>query len=182
MRRYRFRKGEVPSRGPRHAVETGLFFGERVERIRTNPPRGCRSSLPNRLTKLPAAADLQDHSVPLPMGRSEKGWHIARRPLSIEPAEALAGGGLTMRKRALLVAALGLTLASCVGVYGPKGNDTGGIIPWSPDAERDALNIAQANCGQFNKYAVITSVHRVYGDYIAYSCWWYPPRGKRYHS
>jgi hypothetical protein len=87
-----------------------------------------------------------------------------------------------MRKRALLLAALGLTLASCVGVYGPKGNDTGGIIPWSPDTEHDALNIAQANCSQFNKYAVITSVHRVYGDYIAYACWWHPPRGKRYRS
>jgi hypothetical protein len=87
-----------------------------------------------------------------------------------------------MKKQVLLVGALSLTLASCVGVYGPKGNDVGGIIPWSPEAERDALNIAQANCSQFNKYAMITSVHRVYGDYIAYSCLWYPPRSKRHRS
>jgi hypothetical protein len=48
--------------------------------------------------------------------------------------------------------------------------------------EENAFDVAQANCSQFNKYAVITSVHRVYGDYIAYACWWHPPRGKRYHS
>lgn len=83
-----------------------------------------------------------------------------------------------MRKRALLLVVLGLTLASCVGVYGPKGNDTGGIIPWSPEAERDALDIAQSNCSHFNKYAAITSIHRVYGDYIAYACWWHPRANK----
>lgn len=88
-----------------------------------------------------------------------------------------------MRRQALLLAVLGLTLVSCVGVYGPKGNDTGGIIPWSPDNEHEALNIAQGNCGRFNKYAVITSIHRTYGDYIAYVCHWSPPphRG-RHHT
>ena len=85
-----------------------------------------------------------------------------------------------MRRQAVLVAVLGLMLASC-GVYGPKGNDIGGIIPWSPDAERAALDIAQDNCGRFNKYAVITSIHRVYGDYISYACWWKPPARSRRH-
>ena len=33
-----------------------------------------------------------------------------------------------MRIGVLLVATLGLALASCVGVYGHKGNDIGGII------------------------------------------------------
>jgi hypothetical protein len=86
-----------------------------------------------------------------------------------------------MRKQAALLAVLGLTLASCVGVYGPKGNDVGGIIPWSPEAEQAALDIAQNNCGLFNKYAVITSIHRVYGDYISYACWWKPPPRTRRH-
>jgi len=85
-----------------------------------------------------------------------------------------------MRQRPLIMAALVLTLGW--GAFGSKGNDTGGIIPWSPEAEENAFDVAQANCGQFNKYAVITSVHRVYGDYIAYACWWHPPRGKRYRS
>lgn len=84
-----------------------------------------------------------------------------------------------MRRQAALVAVLSLTLASCVGVYGPKGNDVGGIIPWSPEAELSAMDIAQSNCGLFNKYAYITSIHRVYGDYISYACWWKPPRQTR---
>jgi hypothetical protein len=85
-----------------------------------------------------------------------------------------------MRRQVVLAAALGVTLTSC-GVYGPKGNDVGGIIPWSPEAEVAAIDIAQNNCGRFNKYAVITSVHRVYGDYISYACWWKPPSGTRRH-
>jgi len=67
------------------------------------------------------------------------------------------------------------------GAYGSKGNDIGGIIPWSPEAEQNALDIAQANCSQFDKHAVITSVHRMYGDYIAYACWWRVPPGTRSH-
>lgn len=84
-----------------------------------------------------------------------------------------------MRRQAALLAVLGLTLASCVGIYGPKGNDIGGIIPWSPEAEQSALDIAQSNCSRFNKYAHITSIHRVYGDYISYACWWKPPHQTR---
>ena len=84
-----------------------------------------------------------------------------------------------MTRQEVLVVALGLALASCVGVYGPKGNDVGGIIPWSPENELAAMDIAQGNCGRFNKYAVITSVHRMYGDYISYACWWKPPTSLR---
>ena len=80
-----------------------------------------------------------------------------------------------MRRQAVLLTVLGLALASCVGVYGATGNDVGGIIPWSPEAEQSALDIAQGNCGRFNKYAYITSIHREYGDYISYACWWQPP-------
>jgi len=79
-----------------------------------------------------------------------------------------------MRIGVLLVAALGLALASCVGVYGHKGNDTGGIIPWSPENEQMALQLAQENCGWFRKYAVITSIVRGYGNYIGYECRWNP--------
>jgi hypothetical protein len=87
-----------------------------------------------------------------------------------------------VRKRVFLLAALGLTLVSCAGVYGPKGNDIGGIIPWSPDNEQMALDIAQNNCGQYHKYAAITTIHREYGDYISYACRWYPPPGMRRHQ
>jgi hypothetical protein len=72
--------------------------------------------------------------------------------------------------KAVLLAALGLVLASCVGVYGPKGNDTGGIIPWTPMNEEMALEIANRDCNWWGKYAVITSMRRVPGDYIVYTC------------
>ena len=62
-----------------------------------------------------------------------------------------------------------LTVGAC-GVYGPKGNDTGGIIPWSPTAELTAMDVAQADCGHYNKRAAITAVTQHYGDYIVYEC------------
>jgi hypothetical protein len=81
-----------------------------------------------------------------------------------------------VRRRAILAAFLALGLAGCVGT---RGNDSGGIIVWSPEAEANALDIAQRNCAQSNQYAVITSVHRQYGDYIGYRCQFEPRRHVR---
>jgi len=55
-----------------------------------------------------------------------------------------------------------------------KGNDTGGIIVWSPRNERMAQEWADAFCHGHGKYGRITSVHRQYGDYIAFNCLWSP--------
>jgi len=77
----------------------------------------------------------------------------------------------------MLPAVLCISLAACAGISGPKGNDTGGIIPWSPQNEEFALTIANDNCQRFNKHAAITSIRRVPGDYIVYACRWNPPRG-----
>jgi hypothetical protein len=55
-----------------------------------------------------------------------------------------------------------------------RGNDTGGIIPWSCENEAAARETAGAYCAGWNKYARITSVHRMYGDYIAFNCLWRP--------
>ena len=60
-------------------------------------------------------------------------------------------------------------------VWGSKGNDTGGIIPWSPENEKNAFAIAESNCKFWNKYPVATSISRVPGDYIGYTCVWDPP-------
>jgi hypothetical protein len=60
-------------------------------------------------------------------------------------------------------------------VWGSKGNDTGGIIPWTPENERTSFEIATAQCARWNKFPVATSIHRVPGDYIAYKCVWDPP-------
>jgi hypothetical protein len=84
-----------------------------------------------------------------------------------------------MWRRAVLVAVLAFPLAACVGVSGSKGNDTGGIIPWSPENELAALDIGQANCGTYRKFALITTVHRQYGDYIVYECRSNPVRQPR---
>jgi hypothetical protein len=68
-----------------------------------------------------------------------------------------------------------MTLPACAGVYGPKGNDTGGIIPWSPAAEAQARGIAGSMCATFNKAARITSMRRAYGEYIVYECYFTGP-------
>jgi hypothetical protein len=83
-----------------------------------------------------------------------------------------------LSRQVTVVAILGLALGAC-GVYGPKGNDTGGIIPWSPENELAAHDIAQNNCGRYDAVALITSIHREYGDYIAYECRTDAPRRMR---
>jgi hypothetical protein len=55
-----------------------------------------------------------------------------------------------------------------------RGNDTGGIIPWSCENEAVAHQIAAAHCARWDKYHRITSVHRHYGDFIAFNCLWSP--------
>jgi len=60
-------------------------------------------------------------------------------------------------------------------VWGSKGNDTGGIIPWTPENERTSFDIATEQCARWNKFPVATSIHRVPGDYIAYKCIWDQP-------
>ena len=62
----------------------------------------------------------------------------------------------------------------------PYGNDTGGMISWSPENEALALPAAQAHCGSYGKYARITSVYRQYGHYIGFSCAF--PRGYIIHE
>jgi hypothetical protein len=57
---------------------------------------------------------------------------------------------------------------------GVHGNDTGGIIPWSPENEARAPGLAQAHCARFRKYARATSIVRQYGYYIGFECVWSP--------
>ena len=73
----------------------------------------------------------------------------------------------------LLLLPAALVLAGW-GPYGVTGNDTGGIIPWSPGIRQIAFNLASEHCGRYNKYARITSVHARYGDYIGFACVWSP--------
>jgi hypothetical protein len=79
-----------------------------------------------------------------------------------------------MRFAAAAGAALLFSAASAQAQVYVRGNDTGGIIPWSCDAEAAAPDLAAAHCARFAKYPRITSVHRQYGDYIAFNCLWNP--------
>jgi hypothetical protein len=76
--------------------------------------------------------------------------------------------------RALIsVLAVALSAATAQAqVY--RGNDTGGIIPWSCETEAFAHQIAGEYCARWDKFHRITSVHRQYGDYIAFNCLWSP--------
>jgi hypothetical protein len=77
--------------------------------------------------------------------------------------------------RWMLAVALVLnSIAAYAGVAGPgpglTGNDTGGIIQWTPDADLVYREIAATHCARWNRLAGITSVHRRYGDYIGFQC------------
>ena len=77
-----------------------------------------------------------------------------------------------MRFALCVIAALLACSPARAQVY--HGNDTGGIISWSCENEADAQAIAAAYCARWDKYHRITSVHRQYGDYIAFACLWSP--------
>ena len=78
-------------------------------------------------------------------------------------------------KRAALLSVIGVFLLGAPAhaqIY--HANDTGGIIPWSCENEAMAQQIAGAYCARWDKYHRITSVHRQYGDFIAFNCLWSP--------
>ena len=82
----------------------------------------------------------------------------------------------------LLAAAACLALAMPAQAWwwsGVKGNDTGGIISWSPEIQPVYRQMAAEHCARWNKIAVITSVHPWYGDFVGFECRWptgYDPR------
>jgi hypothetical protein len=85
-----------------------------------------------------------------------------------------------MRCKSVIAAAVALPLLAPVaqagffGISGGHSNDTGGIIPWSPEIAHSYREIAAAECARWDKLALITSVHPVYGDYIGFACVWPP--------
>jgi hypothetical protein len=53
---------------------------------------------------------------------------------------------------------------------GVTGNDTGGIIPYSPAVGQIYRELAAEHCARWGRLSRITSVHRRYGEYISFSC------------
>ena len=85
----------------------------------------------------------------------------------------LAGAALALSLTALPAYAVNGETWSVLGI---NGNDTGGIIPWSPDLRAYGYReAAQHHCGGYHKLARITSVHARYGDYVGFACEF--PRG-----
>jgi hypothetical protein len=84
-----------------------------------------------------------------------------------------------MRRNMMLIAVAGaLTLSAASAAYagfagpgpGITGNDTGGIIPYSPAVARIYPQMAAAHCARWHRLSHVTSVHRIYGDYISFVC------------
>lgn len=80
-----------------------------------------------------------------------------------------------MRLQSGLFALAIVLCASCAHAgYGDlfpiKGNDTGGVIPWSPWVKHTYRAMAADFCAQYNKVAHITSVHPWYGDFVGFTC------------
>ena len=78
---------------------------------------------------------------------------------------------MSARCSTLAALAVGALLCSCAGPGpGLTGNDTGGIIPWSPDSRQFARETAAEHCARYGKVARIASVHAEYGNYISFTC------------
>jgi hypothetical protein len=53
----------------------------------------------------------------------------------------------------------------------PWGNDTGGIIPYSPEYDTTAYQAMAADyCAHYGRLSQITSMHRIYGDFVGFVC------------
>jgi hypothetical protein len=75
----------------------------------------------------------------------------------------------------LLTAALVFSMSAAhAGAAGPgpgvTGNDSGGIIQSTPETGRFYRHIAVEHCARWNRYAGISSVRHVYGQYIGFVC------------
>ncbi len=87
---------------------------------------------------------------------------IRKRAIAIGVATAIATGA---------AASEALAFHTFAGVGpGVTGNDTGGIIPYSPELEGIYEDIAADYCAHWRRLSHVTSVHRRYGDYISFVC------------
>jgi hypothetical protein len=77
------------------------------------------------------------------------------------------------RVLALILLAAGISAAQAQPYT--YGNDTGGMIVWTPENERLAFTASGAHCAAYGKMSRITSVYRQYGHYIGFACAF--PRG-----
>jgi hypothetical protein len=78
---------------------------------------------------------------------------------------------MLVRLVAFTAMAASLSLAACAGPGpGLTGNDTGGIIPWSPANWEVSHDMAVEHCARYRKIAHLTGVVPEYGGYISFAC------------
>lgn len=80
-----------------------------------------------------------------------------------------------MKSKILPLLLLAAGLSSAQAQVSLTGNDTGGMIVWTPESEMLAFAAADAHCARYGKEARVTSVYRQYGHYIGFACAF--PRG-----
>jgi len=64
------------------------------------------------------------------------------------------------------------------GGPGPEitGNDTGGIFPYRPADQGTYQQIAETFCARYGRLGKVTTIHRIYGDYVGFICYDRPDR------
>lgn len=83
--------------------------------------------------------------------------------------------GPVMLRKALPFVLLAASLSTAQAQFLMWGNDTGGLIAWTPENERAAFAATDAHCAAYGKEARVTSLTRQYGHYIGFACAF--PRG-----
>lgn len=83
---------------------------------------------------------------------------------------------MRMKPLGWMILGAAVSLGGCASPVPPfKGNTTGGIIAWSPEADAVRHELAAEHCARYGKIPRVTSRHRRYGEYIGFACYW--PRG-----
>ena len=59
---------------------------------------------------------------------------------------------------------------------GITGNNTGGIFPYRPGLPGDYQLVAESFCARYGRLGKVTSIHRIYGDYVSFVCYDRPGR------
>jgi hypothetical protein len=77
-----------------------------------------------------------------------------------------------MIRKALIASVLVMAagLAGCAVGPGLTGNDSGGIIPWTPENQATARKRAADHCARYGKTAHVQPIWRRYGQYISFTC------------
>jgi hypothetical protein len=71
------------------------------------------------------------------------------------------------------------SLAGCGVGPGLTGNDSGGIINWTPENQAIWRDWAMQHCWRYGKVAKLEAIHAHYGEYISFTCE-FPRSGHRY--